>query len=241
VLLWWLLLHPGDRCYSIYDVAVRVAAWLTIAFAVLSATAVFLPGLDVEIGGVRLTRKTSLSLYKVAADREVARALLARYAHAGSRQYGEKLADRLLEHAGAHAKKLHVDDARDAMSTLDEVSDDDVRRAGFAVVALTIAYLALLAIAVALPFGDTMRGTYSRWRAIVVVAVTTLAVVLAIGVHLGWSAAAFEANDELGTSSFALGVGAWLMPIGACGALASAIALLVQHVRSAAKPHAEAA
>ncbi len=218
-----------------------MAAWLSIAFAVLSAIAVFLPGLEVEVGGVRLSRKTSLSLYKAAADRELARALLARYAHSAHREYGEKLADRLLEHGGSHAKQLHVDDARDAMSTLDDVSDDDVKTAGRALVALTAVYLVLLAIPIGLLFGDTMRGSYSRRRAIAAVPLLAVASAVAIAVHVGWRAAVFEANDELGAQSFALGSGAWLMPLAAVAALAAAIALLVLQIRSGAKPDAQAA
>ncbi len=218
-----------------------MAAWLSIAFAVLSAVAVFLPGLEVEVGGVRLSRRTSMSLYNAAADRELARALLARYAHSSHREYGEKLADKLLEHGGKHAKELHVDDARDAMSTLDDVSDDDVRNAGRALVALTAVYLALLAIPIGLTFGDTMRGSYSRRRAIAAVALLVIASAVAIAVHVGWREAVFEANDELGTHSFALGSGAWVMPVGALAALAGATALLVLQVRSAAQPDAESA
>ena len=217
----------------------RLAAWFSIAFAVMSAVGVFLPGVVMEVGGVRIARKASVSLYRAAADRELARSLLQRYARSGGRQTGEKLADKLLEHGGSHARKLHVDDARDAMSTLDEVSDDDVKTAGRALVAITAIYLALAAVIVALLFGDTMRGAYSKRRAIVTVVLGAVLAAIAIAVHVGWSAVAFEANDELGVSSFALGIGAWVMPVCAVGALASAIALLVLRVR--AKPDAQAA
>ncbi|MGE5185676.1 MAG: hypothetical protein ACM31C_26625, partial [Acidobacteriota bacterium] len=122
-----------------------------------------------------------------------------------------------------------------------EVNDDDVKNAGRALVALAAVYLALLAIPIGLTFGDTMRGSYSRRRAIAAVALLVVASAVAIAVHVGWREAVFEANDELATQSFAMGSGAWVMPIGAVAALAGAIALLVLQLRSAAQPDAERA
>ncbi len=210
----------------------RLAAWVTIAFAVLSATSVFLPGIELQLGGVSLGRRASLSLYHAAKERDFARALLDKYHAAGERHVGERAADLLLEHAAKHAKKAHVDDARDAMSTLDDIHDSDLRTAGRALVAVTYGYLALVVLLVALIFGDTMRGTYSRKRAIAAVALTTLCAAIAIAAHVGWREAVWQANDELGAELFGLGIGAYLMPLTAAGALASAIALLVVRVRS---------
>jgi hypothetical protein len=221
------------RCYSIYNNCVRLAAWVTIAFAVLSAAAVFLPGVELQVGGLSLGRRTSLSLYQAAKERDFARALLGKYQAIGSRHVGERAADLLLEHAAKHAKKAHVDDARDAMSTLDDVSESDVRTAGRALVGLTWGYLGLVALLVALLFSETMRGEYSRKRTIAAVVLATLAAALAVAVMIGWREAVWQANDELGIESFGLGIGAYLMPFAACGAMAAAIALLVQHVRAA--------
>jgi hypothetical protein len=220
---------------------VRLAAWVMIAFAVLSATAVFLPGIQVEVGGVSLGRRASLSLYQAAKERDVARALLGKYQATGGRHVGERAADLLLEHAAKHAKKAHVDDARDAMSTLDDIRDSDLLTAGRALVAVTYGYLALVVLLVALIFAETMRGGYSRKRAIAAVALATVAAATAIAAHIGWREAVWQANDELGADLFGLGIGAYLMPLGACGALAAAIALLVVQVRSGAQRNAERA
>jgi len=182
-----------------------------------------------------------LSLFQAAKGRDFARALLGKYQAAVGRHVGERAADLLLEHAARHAKKAHVDDARDAMSTLDEISDSDVRTAGHALVTVTFGYLALVAMLIALIFGDTMRGTYSRKRAIAAVALATIAAAIAIAAHVGWREAVWEANDELGGDLFGLGIGAYLMPLGACGALAASIALLFVHVRSSAQRDAKRA
>ena len=210
----------------------RLAAWLTIVFSVLSATAVFLPGVEVQIGGVAVSRRASLSLFQAANERDLARAMLGKYHRATHLHDAESAADALLLHARKTASKAHVDDARDAMSTLDDVSDSDVKTAGRALVAVKWGYLGLLAILAALAFGDTMRGEYSRKRVIAAVVIATLATAIAIAVHVGWREAVAEANDELGTSTFAVGIGAYVMPAAAIGALAAAVALLVQHVRA---------
>lgn len=205
----------------------RFAAWLSIAFAVVSALAIFMPGLELEISGVSLGKRASISLYKAAKERDVARALLEKYHAAGSRKFGERAADVVLEHASKHAKKAHVDDARDAMSTLDDVSDSDLKIAGHALVGLTWGYPLLVAIMMFMLFGATNEDAFTRGRAVGGVVLGVLVAAAAAAVYIGWSTAVAEANDEVGAPLFAMGVGAIMMPVCAGIALAGAIATLI--------------
>lgn len=205
----------------------RFAAWLSIAFAVVSALAIFMPGLELEISGVSLGKRASISLYKAAKERDVARALLEKYHAAGSRKLGERAADVVLEHASKHAKKAHVDDARDAMSTLDDVSDSDLKIAGHALVGLTWGYPLLVAIMVFMLFGATNEDAFTRGRAVGGVVLGVLVAAAAAAVYIGWNTAVGEANDEVGAPLFAMGVGAMMMPVCAGIALAGAIATLI--------------
>jgi len=206
---------------------VRFAAWLSIAFAVVSALAIAMPGLELQISGVSLGKRASISLYTAAKDRDVARALLEKYHATGSRKLGEKAADMVLEHASKHAKKAHVDDARDAMSTLDDVNDSDVKVAGHALVGLTFGYPLLVVTMVLLLFGATNESTFTLRRAIGGLVLGVLVAAAAVGVYFGWSMVVAEANDEVGATLFAMGVGAYMMPVCAGIALAGAIATLV--------------
>ncbi len=210
----------------------RFAAWLSIAFALASTLAIFLPGIELQVNGVSLGKRASVSLYTATRERDLVRTLLDKYHAAGKRKLGEQAADVLLEHAAKHAKKAHIDDARDAMATLDDVSDSDLKVAGRALVGLTWGYPALVAILVFMLFGATNEQTFATRRAIGGVVLGVLVAASAVAVYLGWSTALAEANDELGVQLFGLGVGAIMMPVCGVIALAGAIATLVLHLRT---------
>jgi hypothetical protein len=211
---------------------VRIAAWLSIVFAVLSAIAIFLPGIELQVGGVTLGKRAKVSLYTAARDRDVVKTLIERYHALGGKATGEKAADFILAHAHKHAAKAHVDDARDAMSSLDEVHGSDIQLAGRALVGITLGYIAVVVAFVLVMFGATDEAKFSRRRAIAGVAVALVLAAVAVAVHVGWSMGLAEANDDIGGEPFVLGIGADLMPVGALAALGSAIAALVLLLRA---------
>ena len=213
----------------------RIAAWLSIVFAVLSAIAEFLPGIELQVGGVTLGKRAKVSLYTAARDRDVVKTLIERYHALGGKSTGEKAADFVLSHAHKKATKAHVDDARDAMSTLDDVQGSDIQLAGRALVGVTFGYFAIVVAFVLLMFGATDEAKFSRKRAIGGLAVAVVLAAVAIAVHVGWSMGLAEVNDEIGGESFVLGIGAYLMPVGAVAALGCAIATLVLHAKRNAK------
>jgi hypothetical protein len=209
----------------------RVASWVFVVCALVSALGLFVASVDVEIRGHSLGRRTSLSLHDMATDRDFVRRVLARYGHAAGRRYGEALADVALHRATARAKQLHVDDARDAMSTLDDVSDDDVKSAARALTIAIWGYVALAIAAAIIAFAGTQREP-SRGRAIAGVALAVVLAAAAIGVHVALREAVWQANDEIGAHAVGLAAGAYLVPIAGAAALAAAIAVLVMQVRA---------
>ena len=86
-----------------------------------AATGVFMPCL--ELTAVR-TKHGSVSLYEASTHRALARKLIAAYQKSRGRALGELITGAALK----HVKNDYLGDARDAMSTLDEVSDQDVAR-----------------------------------------------------------------------------------------------------------------
>lgn len=212
----------------------RIAAWLSIAFAVISAIAVFMPGLELRIAGLS-TKSTSVSLWNAALDRDKPRRMIEVYQGLHGRQLGAKI----LKHVGNRA---HADDARDAMETLDEVDPEDVRKAGYALVGLAFGYLALIAGFFALASGAVREHvTASKRRVIATAVVALLAAAVAIAVRVAWGMVLGEAEEEIGKTSLQIGFGAFLMPVGACGAFAASVAVAVLRLRDGAQRDAKPA
>jgi hypothetical protein len=123
--------------------------------------------------------------------------------------------------------KSNLDDVHDAMSSLDQVTDDDVV-SGARVFAIALwTFLGLHAVMGLLVFVETMNGTFRRGRLIAALAISVVVTAMAFAINWACREAVFEANDELGVNALGAAGGAWLIPIAAACATASAIALLV--------------
>jgi hypothetical protein len=91
-------------------------------------------------------------------------------------------------------------DARDAVDTLDDVSEDDVRTAGtWFAVALGV-LLALDAAIALVVFTQLMSGAYRRSRMVAALVGSVLVAAIAIALHALCRVAVWEANDEIGRS-----------------------------------------
>ena len=199
----------------------RVASWVFVACAALGAAGLFLPAIEVEGFGSR----GGQSLYKLGGDRELAKRLLGRYrAH---RAVGERVSDSALRHASKHAKQLHVDDARDAMSTLDDISDDDVAHGTLALKILVWTFVALEVGAIVLVAPGT-QAPISRRRAIGAVALASVIAIIAIAMRWG----AGYALEEIDLDQLALGPGPIVTAVAAVAALAASVLVLVKLPRA---------
>jgi hypothetical protein len=119
------------------------------------------------------------------------------------------------------------------MDTLDDVSDDDVRTAGIALVATLCVLLGLDAAIAALVFGAVMRGSYRRGRFVAALVAQLLVAAIAIALHIACREAVWEANDEVSRTVLTLGPGAYVVPIAAVAGLVTAIALVARRRRPA--------
>src|SRR5262249_48755474 len=131
--------------------------------------------------------------------------------------------------------KDHVSDAHDALTGLDDVSEDDVRTVDHIITATIAAFLLAQAALIALVGSDAIRGLYRKRRAIVALVIAVLAAAMAIAIHVACRMVRFEANDDIGYVTVALAGGAYLIPVGAVLALAAMIAFFV-HKRGTPRP-----
>lgn len=209
---------------------VRLASWILIVAAAVTALGVFMPVIEAPLGGHVMTRRETLSLRAAAQNRKLVRELLAAYRGSHATKIGGAVLGQVVPHAGR--AKEYLGDANDAMETLSGISDAEVRQAGTALVALTWIMIGMCGLAIALVFFDTVNGRAHRGRAIGALALLVVVAALAVAIRIGCGLVVFEANDEVGRSVTCLAYGATVMPVAACVGVASAIALLVVGGRS---------
>jgi len=206
---------------------VRVASWVFVLCTALVAAGLFLPGLELELRGAAVSKHTQRSLYKLASDRELARRLLASYRGSSHRRVGAEIARTVTPRLHGRARAA-LDDTRDAMNTLDAVSDDDVRTAGVVLTVTLWILLGLEAVMAALVFGELMRGSFRRSRHIAALIVALPATAIAIALHVACREAVWQANDEVGRTVMTLGPGAHVVPAAGIAALFLAIVLVAK-------------
>src|SRR3954467_820291 len=143
---------------------VRLASWIFIVCAVVTALSVFMPVLEVG-GSALLSKRQTLSLHGAAENRKLVRRLLAASRHSHALRLGNVALDKVAPHAGGRTKG-YLEDAGDAYETLSGLSDDDVKQAGRGLVALTWTIIGLCAAMSALVFFDVVGGVFHRGRII---------------------------------------------------------------------------
>ena len=211
--------------------AVRVVSWLFVLCALASATGIFMPSLEIQV--VR-TKHGSVSLYELGTHRALATMLIAAYHKSRGRALGEALTGMVLR----HSKNEYVGDASDAMTTLDEVSDQDVKTLGTVFVVTIWVFLALQAVMGLLVLGSLAGDVYRKRRLLLVAGLSLVSTAVAAVLLVVCREAAWQANDELGTHNVVLGIGAYLLPVMACGALVaiSCAIVLQRRARRASTP-----
>ena len=207
----------------------RAAAWIVILATVLGGIAIFLPSLELRFDGAAVSRRTQVSLYKVAHDRALVRKLIATYHRSEKRKVGDRLIHAAAPHVdGELAKKLGrvrdtFDDTRDAMDALDGASDEDVHAAAtlFTILLGTLLGLDVLLICVvAVPL---IGGQGRRGGGILRIAIAFFIAGISAALCALCRFAAWEANDEIGHSAVAITAGAYVLPAAAVIGLVAAI------------------
>lgn len=202
----------------------RLVSWVFVLCALAAATGVFMPCL--ELTAVRTTHG-SVSLYEASTHRALARRLIAAYQKSRGRALGELITGAALK----HVKNEYIGDARDAMSTLDEVSDQDVAAAGTALVVVIWLFVVLQAIGGLLVLGQLVGDVWRRRRLIAIIAIAVVSCVIAIGMLVVCREAAWQANDEIGHAILGAGTGVYVMTVASLAGLACAIAVTIGRLR----------
>jgi hypothetical protein len=197
----------------------------------LGMIGVFLPSVAVEVGGVALSHRAEVSLYRAESNREVVRKWLASYGRSGGKRIGGALLPVLLPHTHG-AINDHLDDVNSAMDTLKDVHDDDVKTAGVVLQVLLWGFLGLHVLAGGLVLRGLVSGREHRGGALAVAAVVTVIVgLVGVGLYFAWGAAVFEINDEIGKEVVGLAIGAYVSPVAAIGMLVAMAVLVVRQLR----------
>jgi hypothetical protein len=209
------------------DSAVRVASWAYVLCAVLVAVAIFLPSLDLRVGGGTVSKRTERSLHQVSGDRALIHRMLIAYHRSDKRKIGTQIVRAVTPrvHGRPHAA---LEDARDAMDTLDDVTDDDIKHAGTALAITLWAMIGLEALLVVLVFSQLMRGVFRRWRMVLALLGALVIAAVAIALHLVLREAVWQVNDEVSHTILVLGPGAYALPIAAIAALIAAVVLVAR-------------
>jgi hypothetical protein len=209
---------------------VRVIPWVFVLCTVLGAIGAFLPAVELRIAGQAVSKRTRLSLYAASTDRDLVRRFLAAYHGSHARKASGDLVRAVSPKVHGRARAA-LDDIRDAMDTLDDTSDADVRTAGIVFTATLWTLLGLDALMVLLVFTDLIRGSVRAGRLRLALAMSVLVAAIAVTLHLACRAAVWEANDEVGHAVLTLAVGAYLIPLAALAQLTAAIILAIRQSR----------
>src|SRR4029079_11805602 len=199
---------------SWHDTAVRIACWVFVIAAVLGAIGVFLPSIEVQLGGQSVSPRTEISLYPGSRNRELARRLVAAYHASERRKLGRDIVRTVSPRVGGRVRSV-LEDARDALDTLDDTRDDDVRTAGIVFTGALIALLAVDALMILLVFPPLMRGSFRPGTLIAALATSMVGTAIALALHLACRVVVWRANDEVGASTLALAAGAYVIPAAA--------------------------
>jgi hypothetical protein len=205
---------------------VRIAAWTFIVMTALAAVSMLVPAVELQIGGIAMSRTTSLSLYQAATNEDFAARFVVAYNESRAKKVGPAVVKALSPRVGGRLRDM-LGDAGDAMDALSGVNKDDAEALGTVLMATVFTFLGLQVLAIGLLFGDAIEGAIRRRRATLALSVALLSAVAAIAIHLVERRVVAEANDELGVTLAGLGPGAYLLPVASCVALAAAIGLLI--------------
>ena len=206
----------------------RLASWIFVVAAAVTALGVFLPLL--EVAGHVISKRETLSLHGAANNRALVRKLLGAYRRSEALQL-QHVVGKVTPHTNGRVKDL-FEDAGDAMDTLSGISDDDAVQAGRALWIVTWFVIGLATLMIALVFFDVVGGVYHRGRIIGALVLAIVLAAIALSVRVGCGIVVFEVNDEIGAEAVRLGIATMVMPIAAITTLACSIALLILHVRS---------
>ena len=215
----------------------RIAAQAAVVCALACGLGVFLPAARLDVGGRLALGPTSRSFYQLGQSTDEVRGFLARYRQSTAKYVGSRALDKLAPRLPGRLQSPSRD-VQDAIATLDELRDEDVKTVGTIAAATMWSLLALNLLVIALVFGTD--GRTRRLRVAAALAVSIVTAVVAVAVHAVFRIVVAEANAEVGSAILTLRGGAYLMPLAAVASTVAVIAWFVSYVRIRGKLRAVA-
>lgn len=217
----------------------RYARFAIFLSALMIATGVFLPYIQLGIGGIAFGKGSSMTLYGSVSNYRFLEAASAR----ADVSLAERITDGLLAQAGEKAKPL-TRKLREAKSTLRDIrevrNEEYVETLGTVLRITGIGFLGILLIVGWLLMKSLSTGLAHRRRAIVIAVMMVLVSAISVALFIVSGEALRLGNAEIGAPLLGLGSGAYTMLVGgACGALASLVALWFE-VKATRKPAVQA-
>ena len=213
----------------------RVASWTFVACMLLGMIGVFLPSLEAEVGGIAVSHRTTLSLYRAESNRELVRRWLAGY----GKSHGKRVAGAILPVLLPRTKGAlndHLDDVNSAMTELERACPTPTSRRPARCSRSCCGRSWACSCSRAASSCAASCGAGHRRGSLALAALLALVIAaVAIGLYLGWGAAVFEVNDEIGHDVVQLAIGAYVAPLAALVGLVAMLAIIVAHWRAPAR------
>lgn len=211
------------------------AARAAIVLAFFCMVGVFLPAGRLDLGGKYAAGHTSRSFFQIGKSTGAVRTFVARYQASTAKRIGAKALDKVAPHLPGRLRG-DAGDVQDAMTTLDDLRDEDVKLVGRIVATTMWSLLALNLLVIALLYGTTEHTR--RLRVAAALAVSLVTALVAVAVCLVLRTVVAEANAEIEAPLFALRGGAYIMPATAVASFLATIAWFVFYLRARARTRA---
>lgn len=213
----------------------RYARYAIFLSAIMIATGIFLPYLQLGVGGYSFGKSSSMTLYGTVNNYTFLEAATAKV----DVSMAERITDGILARAGTKSGPLSRK-LRDAKSTIRDIrqvrEDAHIETLGTVLRTTGFAFLGILFIVSWLVLKSLSAGMHNRRRGIVVTVLMTLVSIVSAALFIAAREAIREGNAELGAPMLSMGSGAYMMLIGAaCGFIASGYALYSE-IKATAKP-----
>ena len=188
---------------------------------VLVATGLFMPYVQLSIGGIALGGNTSIPLYGAASDVELAQSMAARIEASPA----QRIADGLLSKLGRGSSKLssRIADVQSALQDVREVHEEsEINSVGSVIKISRNLFIGILVLLAWLVLQGMSQRSPNRRRAIFTAVLMTILGLASIALFFGVKEGLALANEEIGASLLSLASGAYMMLIAASiGATAS--------------------
>ena len=194
--------------------------------ALLVATAVFLPYVQLSVGGISLGKRTTMPLFDAVTNYTFVDNAFARV----NATPAERIADGVLARFGKSPTGLsqHLREVQTTLHDVQEVRDQaHLDTIGTVLRTTGVGFLLILAVVAWLILQTLSQVALNRRRAVWIAGLTSVVGLVSTALFIGVGEALVLANEEIGANLLSLGSGAYLMLVAAIVGAGSALAAIV--------------